>query len=73
MRGDAPGAEARGQGLQGGYSQFWKQREVVINGVAYSDLHEAYKAQDDSVDKTIRAINTGKLLTTKDKAPRVRD
>lgn len=52
--------------LQGGYSQFWKQREVVINGVAYSDLHEAYEAQYDSIDKTIRAINTGKLLTRND-------
>jgi len=32
-----------------GYSKMFKQREVVINGVAYSDLGEAYEAQYDGI------------------------
>jgi hypothetical protein len=34
--------------LQGGYSRMWKHREAVVQGVAYSDLEQAYEAQYDS-------------------------
>ena len=37
--------------LSGGWSDFWKQREIVIAGVAYSDLENAYEAfYDANVD-----------------------
>ena len=34
--------------LQGGYSRLYKHREMVVEGVAYSDLQDAYEAQYDS-------------------------
>ena len=35
--------------LQGGYSRMYKHREMVVEGVAYSDLQDAYEAQYDAV------------------------
>jgi hypothetical protein len=34
--------------LQGGYSRMYKHREMVVRGVAYSDLEDAYEAQYDA-------------------------
>jgi hypothetical protein len=35
--------------FSGGYSNFWRRRELMISGHAYSDLQEAFNAQYDSM------------------------
>lgn len=35
--------------MQAGYSDLWKHRELIVAGVAYSDLEAAYEAQYDGV------------------------
>jgi len=42
--------------LSGGYSKYFKHREIVIAGVAYSDLENAYEAQ---YDATFAALKRG--------------
>jgi hypothetical protein len=45
--------------LNGNSSEFWRQRDIMVSGVAYSDLESAYEAQYDS----ILAVTSRKAIT----------
>ena len=44
--------------MNGNSSDFWRNRDIVISGVAYSDLEQAYEAQYDAKVSTIGRIKS---------------
>jgi len=47
--------------LQAGFSNYFKHREMVVAGVAYSDLETAYESQYDATFAAMRRVTTDKI------------